>query len=116
MDDDEDVHNQVCDTEDVWVVSFSLCPCEELHHAADPQELVETNLWVVTAEVEIEDVSRKHGDYIQTKLEAGNVSIPEELLVFHHQALLKVTCSQRGEREEKRSAISADSCYYCNNP
>lgn len=51
MDDDEDVHDEVCNTENVWVVGFSLCPREELHHAADSQQLVDSDLRVVEAKV-----------------------------------------------------------------
>lgn len=60
MDDNEDVHNKVSNAEDVGVVGFSLRPCEELHHAADSQQLVDADLWVVEAEVKIEDVSGQH--------------------------------------------------------
>lgn len=75
MDDNEDVHDQVSDTEDVGVVGFSLCPCEELHHAADSQQLVEADLWIVEAIVEIEEVSGQHGDNIESELQAGGVAI-----------------------------------------
>lgn len=75
MDDNEDVHDQVCDAEDVGVVGFSLCPREELHHAANSQQLVDADLWVVEAEEEIEEVSGHHGDEIETKLEAVDVAI-----------------------------------------
>ncbi len=75
MADDKDVQDQVCNAEYVWVVGFSLCPCEELHHAANPQQLVEADLWVVKAEVEIENVSGQHGDKIKTKLSAADVAI-----------------------------------------
>lgn len=74
MDDDEDVHDQVSNAEDVGVVGFSLGPREELHQATDPQQLVDANLWVVKTQVEIEEVSGQHGDEIQTKLEAGDVA------------------------------------------
>lgn len=57
MDDNEDVHDQVSDAEDVGVVGFSLGPREELHQAADSQQLVEADLWIVKAVVQIQDVS-----------------------------------------------------------
>ena len=75
MDDDEDVHDQVSNAEDVGVVGFSLGPREELHHAADSQQLVDANLWVVETQDEIEEISGQHGDEIQTKLETGDVAI-----------------------------------------
>lgn len=75
MDDDEDVHDQVSDAEDVGVVSFGLGPREELHHAADSQQFVDADLWIVEAEDEIEEVSGKHRDEIETKLEALDVAI-----------------------------------------
>lgn len=76
MDDNEDVHDQVSDAEDVGVVGFSLGPCKELHHAADSEQLVDADLWVVEAKVEIEEVGGQHGDDIETKLEAGDVTFP----------------------------------------
>lgn len=92
MDDNEDVHDQVCNTEDVGVVGFSLCPGEELQHAANSQQLVNADFWVVEAKDEVEDVCGQHGDEIETKLEAADVTLPEQLLIFHQQTLLKVTC------------------------
>lgn len=51
MDDNENVHNQICNAEDVGVVGFGLRPSKELHHAADSQQFVDSDLWVVEAEV-----------------------------------------------------------------
>lgn len=95
MDDDEDVHNQVSNAEDVGVVGFSLGPGEELHHSADSQKLVDSNLRVVEAKVEVKDVSGNNGNHIKTELEAADVSVPEALLIFHQQALFQVTCVQK---------------------
>ena len=98
MADNEDVHDQVSNAEKVRVVGFSLRLCEELHHAADSQQLVEADLWVVEAKVQVEDVSGQHGDNIETELEAGDVAITEHLLIFHQKALFKVTCIQDGRK------------------
>lgn len=106
VDDNEDVHDQVCDAEDVGVVGFSLGPREELHQAADSQQLVEADLWVVEAVVQIQDVSGQHGDEVETKLEAGHVAIPEQLLVFHQQALFKVTCIQTSIEFIEKGSLS----------
>lgn len=95
MDDNENVHNQICNAEDIGVVCFSFSPGEELHHTTDSQQLVDANLWVVKAKVEIEDVSGKHGDNIKMKLEASGVAILEELLIFYQEALFKVAYVQR---------------------
>lgn len=95
MDDDEDVHNQVSNAEDVGVVGFSLGPGEELHHSANSQKLVYSNLRVVEAEVEVKDVSGNNGHHIKTELEAADVSVPEALLIFHQQALFQITCVQK---------------------
>ena len=92
MDDDEDVHDQVSDAEDVGVIGFGLCPREELQHAPDSQQLVDADLRVVEAQEEIEDVCGQHGDNIQAKLEGAGVAIPQQLLIFHQQTLFQVTC------------------------
>lgn len=76
MDDNEDVHDQVCDAEDVGVVGFGLCSLEELHHATDSQEFVDADLRVREAKVEIEDVGGKHREDIKAELEAVDVTIP----------------------------------------
>lgn len=83
MDDNKDVHDKVSNTEDVGVVGFSLCFGKELHHASNPQKLVYADLWVVDAKDEVEDVSGQHGENIETKLKAADVSIQKQLLIFH---------------------------------
>lgn len=106
VDDNEDVHNQVCDAEDVGVVGFRLGPGEELHQSADSQKLVESNLRVVEAKVQVEDVGGEHGNHIETKLKAAGVAVPEELLVFHQQALFQVTCTQKRPRAAEMDPLS----------
>ena len=108
MDDNQDVHNQVCNAEDVGVVGFGLGPGKELHHSADSQKLVDSNLRVVEAKVQVQDVSGKHGNDIKTKLEAGDVAVSEELLIFHQQALFQVTCTQRRPKTDQMDPLSAD--------
>lgn len=76
MDDNEDIHDQVCNTEDVGVVGFSLSSSEELHHASNSQKFVDADFWVAETKVEIEDVGGKHGENIEVKLEAVHVTIP----------------------------------------
>lgn len=83
VDDNKDVHDKVSNTEDVGVVGFSLCFGKELHHAPNPQKLVYADLWVVDAKDEVEDVSGQHGENIETKLKAADVSIQKQLLIFH---------------------------------
>lgn len=111
MDDNEDVHNQVCDAEDVGVVGFSFGPGEELHHSTNSQKLVDSNLWVVEAKVQVQDVSGKHGNHIKTKLKAGDVAVPEELLVFHQQALFQVACNQKRPKANSDGSSLACLCY-----
>lgn len=113
VDDDEDVHNQVSNTEDVGVVGLSLGPGEELHHSADSQKLVDSNLWVVEAKVEVKDVSGNNGHHIKTELEAAGVSVPEALLIFHQQALFQVTCVQKRPNGVKQTPLTATIALDC---
>lgn len=76
MDDNEDVHDQVCDAKDVGVVGFSFCSRKKLHHAADSQKFVNTNFWIVEAKVKVKDVRGNHREDIKAKLKAVDVTVP----------------------------------------
>lgn len=90
MDDDDDVHDQVGDAEEVGVVGLGLGAGEELHHTRDSEELVEADLGVVDPQVDVKHICGQHGDGVQLELEAADITFPQQLLVFDQQALLQV--------------------------
>lgn len=90
MDDDDDVHDKVGDSEDIGKIGPCLCALEKLKEAVNPEELVHSDLWVVEANKKIKNVRRDHGDEVQLELDTLHVSCSELLFILNQQTLLQI--------------------------
>ena len=96
VDDDEDVHDEVHDPERVRVVGSRLRAVEELEHPVHADAAVQTEVRVVEAGGEVDQVCRHDAEHVEREVHLGHVVLAQLRRVSDDEAVLQIRCNSSG--------------------
>ena len=99
MDNEEDVHHQHKDTEQVGEVGSTLSLTEELDHAVGPQQTVESNNDPAWAHPwnEVQEIKRNERQQVQFEVHGLDIAEGHLLWFCHQKSLFQMTCGGQGK-------------------